>query len=89
MIPQSTKYQIDEYVKHYIPTGGFVRAVLENNLMEAFYRADDMNASHMKDIVVYVYNKIPSTCWGSPEIVKLWLETPQRMEAHKEGVLKK
>ena len=73
MIPEHTKYQIDEYVKHQIPPGSFVMAVLSNDLMEAFMRADDINLHYMRDIVKYVYNDIPSCCWGSPEIVKTFI----------------
>jgi hypothetical protein len=78
MIPQHTKYQIDEYVQKYVPPGDFVTAVLSNDLMEAFIRADDTNLLFMKDIVSYCYNKIPNYCWGSPGIVELWLDTPNR-----------
>jgi len=78
MIPQHTKYQIDEYVKNQIPPGSFVRAVLGNDLMEAFMRADDINLHYMKDIVMYVYNDIPSHCWGSPGIVDLFLSLREK-----------
>ena len=86
MIPQHTQYQIDEYVKNYIPPGDFVRAVLSNDLMEAFMRADDVNMHCMKDIMKYVYNDIPNTCHGSPGIVNLWLETPSRNADYEKGV---
>jgi hypothetical protein len=73
MIPQDTKECIDEYVKEKYPPGGFLTAVLENNLMEAFRRADQHNIEAMKDIVSYVYNSVPISAHGSPEIVKKWL----------------
>ena len=65
---------IDNYVKYKYPPGGFVYAVLSNNLMEAFNRADSINTKYMKDIVSYVYNHIPMDCWGSKEIVDKWLK---------------
>ena len=64
---------IRRYVDHRIPPGGFVTAVLENNLKEAFMRADDGNIAAMFEIVSYCYNEIPGTCWGSPERVAAWL----------------
>ena len=73
MIPPITKDQIDEYVKNRIPPGGFLNAVLSNNLMESFYRADDINRHHMFDIVKYLYNDVPSDCWGSDDKVEAWL----------------
>lgn len=56
------------------PTGGFLRAVLSNDLKESFGRADDGNQATMFEIVSYCYNEIPSDCWGSPETVKEWLK---------------
>jgi hypothetical protein len=69
-----TKRTIDDYVQHGYPPGGFVTAVLENNLKEAFARADNNNAIDMHEIVAYCYNHIPSSAWGSPEKVSAWLE---------------
>jgi len=62
------------YVQNRVPPGHFLYAVLTNNLREAFGRADESNTTAMRDIVAYCYNKIPATCWGSPEHVKAWLE---------------
>jgi len=67
------KSALDRYVKDRISTGGFLRAVLENDLKEAFGRADEDAVAQMKDIVMYCYNELPSNCWGSPEKVTSWL----------------
>jgi len=75
MIPQHTQYGIDSYVTDKIPPGGFLYAVLSNNLFEAMMKADDINQSRMHDICSYIYNNTPANCWGSPEIVKEWLES--------------
>jgi hypothetical protein len=69
-IPASTVETIDLYSKSGAPPGQFVTAVLSNDLMEAFGRADQGNCRAMRSIVAYVYNKIPSAAWGSPEAVK-------------------
>jgi hypothetical protein len=50
-----------------------MRAVLENNLVEAFGRADETNAARMRDWATWLFNEAPSTCWGSPEKVQAWL----------------
>ena len=71
---QDTKDSIDRYVKDRIPTGGFLEAVLCNNLKEAVGRADTQNLKDIKEIVQYCYWEIPSVCWGSPEEVKAWLK---------------
>jgi len=67
------KMSIDRYAKEHCPTGNFLRLVLENDLMGAFGRADSDNLRDMFDICNYIYNNIPSTCHGSPAIVKAWL----------------
>ena len=70
---QDTKDSIDRYVKDRIPGGSFINAVLANDLMGAFGRADVDNSRDMKEICSYVYNEIPLSCHGSYEIVEKWL----------------
>jgi hypothetical protein len=72
-IPQHTKESLDRYVEHRIPTGGFLRAVLTNDLFGAVSRADQYNVVAIPDIVKYIYNQLPAGCWGSEEIVDRWL----------------
>ena len=72
-IPQRTKESLDKYVNEKIPTGGFLLAVLTNDLFEAVERADIDNKKALNDICRYIYNEMPSACWGSPQIVKKWL----------------
>ena len=68
------KEAMDRYAAFGVPTGDFLRAVLENDLMEAFGRADEDNTRDMWEIVAYVYNEMPGNCHGSPEIVREWIE---------------
>jgi len=72
--PKNVVDSLRRYVVDRIPTGGFLQAVLENNLMEAVGRADHVNIQCLPDICCYVYNEIPDSCWGSPEAVTAWLE---------------
>lgn len=65
---------INSYVKEGIPVGDFLRAVLENNLMESFGRADDDNRRTLWSICAYVYNEIPFNCHGSPEKYRAWID---------------
>jgi len=64
---------IDQYVDARVPIGGFLTALLENNLVETFGRADSTNESMLREYVEHVYWCVPSTCWGSPEKVQAWL----------------
>lgn len=64
---------LDRYVNDRVETGGFLRAVLENNLFEAIGRADSQNQHRLREICQYIYNEIPANCWGSKKIVNDWL----------------
>lgn len=72
---------LERYLNNGIMPGSFMTAVLENNLMEAFGRADSFNTENMKNIVGYVYNHIPGNAWGSKERVNEWLEQFNKKEA--------
>ena len=67
-----TRNQIDQYVETGCPVGGFLSAVLENNLQEALGRADNENLNALITIAEYVYCRVPSQCWGSRERVATW-----------------
>ncbi len=78
-IKSITMDSLDRYVNQRIPTGGFLEAVLSNNLREALGRADDENAAALRDIVAYIYNELPGACWGSPERVDAWLNRGEKV----------
>ena len=73
LVPQEIKDSLQRYVEDYVPTGGFLQSVLENDLTGAFARADARNFEVLGHIVGYVYNSVPATCHGSAKIVELWL----------------
>jgi len=61
------------YIEEGILPGDFLTAVLSNDLMESFGRADDINRPRIYDYCVFLYNQAPSNCFGSPENVKNWV----------------
>lgn len=65
---------LNRYVNHHISPGGFLRAVLENNLHEAISSADNGNLRRLPEIVKYIWNELPADCWGSEEAVAKWIE---------------
>lgn len=71
---QTTLDTIHRYVNDHCPTGDFLYAVLSNNLRDSVGRADEENLKDLSEIVGYCYQYLPTTCWGSPEKVKKWLE---------------
>lgn len=60
------------WINYGIPPGSFLMAVLENNLMEAFRSADQINRHHLFQYANFLYNFAPSSCHGSPEKVRDW-----------------
>ena len=80
MLPTRTKDAIDRYVNDHRPVGGFLTAVLSNDLAGSFWKADEENRANLFHIMAYCWNEIPAPCWGSPEKVKAWLKTHHAQE---------
>lgn len=74
---ENIKSAIDLYSTNGVPTGGFLRAVLANDLMEAMGRADEENRLDIFEICQYVYNDIPANSHGSYKKVDDWMERKQ------------
>ncbi len=68
---------IASYVARGIPPGGFLRAVLENDLMEAAARADDENLAALGQIARYVYFNVPERMYGNREKVAAWIKATE------------
>ena len=65
---------LEAYVNNRVPPGGFLQAVLSNDLQGAFMRADSRNQIRLHGIVSYIYNNLPMNCYGSAIEVEKWLE---------------
>jgi hypothetical protein len=65
---------LKRYIEHRIKPGGFLEAVLCNNLALAAGRADMTNRRKLFDYVEFLYNDAPGSCWGSEENFNAWLE---------------
>lgn len=72
-IPIRMRDFLFRYVEYGIPPGGFLTAVLENNLSEACGRADDENLENLPAYANYLYNHVPTNAWGSPQKVSEWI----------------
>ena len=73
MIPEHMHDGIISYLTQGRPQGSFLTAVLSNDLIDAFVRADHINSANMFNWVKYLYNYAPPSSYGSPEKVKDWL----------------
>ena len=52
-----------------VPTGDFLTAVLENDLMEAILRADHDNMLALPHICAWVYEYLPRNIYGCRELI--------------------
>lgn len=73
--PGHSRDTMRRYCLYHIPPGGFIWAVLSNDLFGAFSRGDDQSIEELKELVRFVYCHVPSICWGNPEQVKEWLNS--------------
>ena len=76
-VPLRLKESIDRYARHGVPTGGFLRAVLSNDLMSAIRRADNTSLNSILAICQYIHNAVPSAIRGSREAVEAHLRKAQ------------
>ncbi|MEM1307052.1 MAG: hypothetical protein AAGG99_05975 [Pseudomonadota bacterium] len=61
------------YIEQGYPTNHFLRAVLENDLMEAVARADDDNYAALDAYCAWLRTHAPTQAYGSPEKVAGWI----------------
>ena len=73
MLPYHMQEGMRNYIEHGILPGGFLTAVLENDLMGAISKADDFNKRRLHDYGMFLYNEVPASCFGSPEAVQKWI----------------
>lgn len=64
---------LQRYINNLQPPGFFIRAILENNLVDSVIFSDSKES--ITHIVLYLYYNAPSICWGSPEKVQAWLNS--------------
>ena len=53
--------------------GGFVQALLRNDLMGAYRAADQPSLRGLGDVLRYLHREVPHSCWGSAATVEEWL----------------
>lgn len=73
-IPQVTREGMMAYVEDRKEPGGFLSAVICNDLLNAVCRADRENLVVLKEIVQWFYNVAPMGCSGSKQKMALWLK---------------
>lgn len=72
-LPNHMQHGAKLYVERGVEPGSFMCAVLSNNLVEAFGRADHVNVEHLGDWASWLYNDCPRQAWGSHEAIEQWI----------------
>jgi len=72
-LPQHTCISLQQYLLKGWDPGGFLSAVLMNDMMLAVTRADPVNRKFLWDIGRWVYTQAPPGSWGSREMVLNWM----------------
>lgn len=73
-MPPAIVEGINMFVWYGCPAGGFLAAVLSNDLKDSVARADEGSMASLHAICQYVYNAVPSACHGSREKYKAHLK---------------
>ena len=73
-LPEHMREGTRLYIEHGIEPGGFLTAVICNDLFEAFGHADWINQERMKDWVMFFYNEAPAGCFGSRKKMDAWIK---------------
>jgi len=75
LAPCPTPYRqgaVERWVYQALPPGGFLTAVLLNDLERAARHADQHNAAHLDEWAKYVNQYLPPQCHGSQEALDTW-----------------
>lgn len=78
MIPQLTLDSLNRYINRRVQPGGFLTAVLSNDLFGAVSRADSQNKLALTEICEYIYNEVPGNAWGSYDAVRNYIRGEQK-----------
>lgn len=74
------------YANHGRPTGGFLRAVLANDLMQVINRGDESSLEQLPAICRFIYNQLPANTHGSYEAVDAHIAACAERRAEQKGV---
>lgn len=72
-VPAHLRGGLLRYLHEHIPTGGFLSAVLRNDLIGAVAHGDPSSQAGLVAIVLFLVNHAPASAFGSPARVDAWL----------------
>lgn len=72
-LPESLRGGMQRYLEHHIEPGGFLSALLSNDLEGAVRTADADNILCLPYLVHWLSNEVPMECWGSRDRFRAWV----------------
>jgi hypothetical protein len=84
LLPQYMQDGAERYIEQGIQPGDFMIAVLENDLVGAFERADDTNIIAMRRWAEWLKWECPGAAWGSRAKVNAWINMGG-LQGHPQG----
>lgn len=73
-IPARMYQGIIDYIVTGTPTGSFLAAIFQNDLVNAIGKADAENSALLREYALFLYNEAPMPCWGSDEEYHRWID---------------
>ena len=73
-VPEHTQEALERYFIYGLEPGGFLQAVLCNNLTSAVLRADPANKLALSNIVGWLVDNAPRNSWGNVDFYKDWID---------------
>ena len=77
-IPEHMVGVVYSYIEHGTPPGGFLTAVLSNDLIGALGQGDDQNVASLPAWGRLLYTHFPSIAYGSAAAVEEWIKEKAR-----------
>jgi hypothetical protein len=79
-VPDHLRGGLVLYLAHGILPGGFLQAVLCNDLQQAIARGDPVSLAGLPALTEWLTHYAPAVAWGSVACVRAWTTTPERLE---------
>lgn len=71
-IPRPLFSSVIDYIIDGIRPGAFVAAIIQNNLVMSYLRADEENCTKLNNWARFLHWEMPAGSWGTEHLYQLW-----------------
>jgi hypothetical protein len=79
-IPEHTQESLTNYIERGYKPGGFLTAVLCNDLFGSLSSADHLNKDCLEDIVRWIYMNLPPSMYKTENNINAWCQAVKNGE---------